>query len=115
MSDVSTEEPADAAEWAVVEIMGHRQHAGQVREVSRFGAQLLEILEFGTGDAAPWRVHQYGGAAIFSITPCTESHARAAVDRSGAYARQRDSTPLLEVLDDDDDVEPWAGESADER
>ncbi|RWH31605.1 MAG: hypothetical protein E5X22_22805 [Mesorhizobium sp.] len=30
-------------EWAIVEIFGHRRHAGRAREEERFGAKMLRI------------------------------------------------------------------------
>ena len=33
-------ERADGWEWAVVEIFGHRRHAGRTREEERFGAKM---------------------------------------------------------------------------
>ena len=33
----------DGWEWAIVEIMGHRKHAGRIREEERFGAKMLRV------------------------------------------------------------------------
>lgn len=104
IADTFNDHEADAdtaaPEWAVVEIMGHRQHAGQILEVTRFGATLIEIREYGTGDDKPYRVHQYGGPAIFSITPCTAEYARKTCDERWRWSRQNgDTVPLLEWED----------------
>lgn len=63
------EEPAE--EYAIVEIFGHRHHAGRIMEVDRFGSKMLRIDvpkdgDFGKG----FTTHFYGGASIFSMTPC---------------------------------------------
>lgn len=68
-------------EWAIVEIMGHRKHAGRVREEERFGAKMLRIDvptlavvppaaegEQPSFDVEKWTTHWYGGPSIFSFT-----------------------------------------------
>lgn len=73
-------------EWAIVEIMGHRKHAGRVREEERFGAKMLRIdvptiaivgvdlaADAGGGSftstaVTGWTTHWYGGSSIFSFT-----------------------------------------------
>ena len=44
-SDQTTQMPEDndGWEWAIVEIFGHRRHAGRTREEERFGAKMLRI------------------------------------------------------------------------
>ena len=54
--------------WALVEVFGHRQHYGEIREVEAFGAKLLEVNDADTG-----RTHRYGGTAIFSLTMLTQA------------------------------------------
>lgn len=97
-----TELEPPAPEWAVVEIMGHREHAGLIREVDRFGTSLLEVREYGVDDQEPYRVHQYGGSSIFSLTPCTEEYARKTCDQKWKYSRAG-STPLLAWEQNEDD------------
>ncbi len=65
----------DGWEWAIVEIFGHRRHAGRVREEERFGAKLLRIDVPTKGDPAAngWETHWYGGASIFSYTLTDET------------------------------------------
>lgn len=83
--DSQTAQPAVEAapeyEWAIVEIMGHRKHAGRVREEERFGAKMLRV-DVPTITIAPpaedggqpvvtvekWTTHWYGGSSIFSFT-----------------------------------------------
>ncbi|MFC3693375.1 hypothetical protein [Chenggangzhangella methanolivorans] len=62
-------------DWALVEIFGHRSHAGRTREEERFGAKLLRIDVPVDGDptANGWRTHFYGGASIFSFTLTDEA------------------------------------------
>lgn len=59
-------------EWAIVEIFGHRKHAGRIREEERFGAKMLRIDIPKTNNegtlAKSWTSHFYGGASIFSMT-----------------------------------------------
>ena len=69
-------EPQDEGwEWAVVEIFGHRRHAGRTREEERFGAKLLRIDIPNKGDPAMhgWTTHYYGGSSIFSFTLAEEA------------------------------------------
>ena len=72
MNDVSSD---DGWEWAVIEIFGHRSHAGRTREVEQFGTKMLRVDVPIKGDPAAngWETHFYGGAAIFSFTLTTES------------------------------------------
>jgi hypothetical protein len=57
-------------EWAMVEIFGHRSHAGRAREEERFGSKMLRVDVPVKGDATAfgWETHWYGGASIFSYT-----------------------------------------------
>jgi hypothetical protein len=67
----------DGWEWAVVEIFGHRRHAGRTREEEKFGAKMLRIDVPVKGDpeANGWETHYYGGASIFSFTLTDEASA----------------------------------------
>jgi hypothetical protein len=53
--------------YALVEIFGHRQHYGEIRDVEIAGGKLLEVRDVDTET-----VHMYGAAAIFSLTPLTQ-------------------------------------------
>lgn len=58
-------------EYAIVEVFGHRKHAGRIYEVERFGTKLLRIDIPKDGDfALGFSTHFYGGPSIFSMTPC---------------------------------------------
>lgn len=78
-------------EWAIVEIFGHRKHAGRAREEERFGAKMLRIdvptvavvgvdlsEEVGGGSQTStavtgWTTHWYGGSSLFSFTLTDEA------------------------------------------
>ncbi|WPM83114.1 hypothetical protein R5W60_21710 (plasmid) [Brucella pseudintermedia] len=77
---------ADGFEWAIVEVFGHRRHAGRAREEERFGAKMLriDIPSLAWPEDQPeakepvitgWVTHFYGGASIFSYTLTTEQTA----------------------------------------
>jgi hypothetical protein len=67
-------EQAVPAEWAIVELLGHRRLAGRISEETRFGAVLLR-LDVPIGEA--WQTQYYSGAALYALTPCDEATARA--------------------------------------
>lgn len=78
-SDAAVAPPEPGWEWGIVEIFGHRRHAGRVREEERFGAKMLRIDIPVKGDAANgWTTHFYGGASIFSFSLTDEATALAA-------------------------------------
>ena len=94
--------------WAIVEIMGHRQVAGRISEVTRFGAVFCRVeIDQPDGSVA---VQDYGGSSIFCVTQTDEATVRKHQGR-GTYAGPlvieavRTRSPLLEVEDDgrDDD------------
>lgn len=104
MEDVTTEIKDDGWEWAIVEIFGHRKHAGKVREEERFGAKMLRIDVPLKGDPATngWETHYYGGAAIFSFTLTDEASAMRANLPWDAPSRFRLPAPEPERDDDED-------------
>lgn len=78
--------PEDGWDWGMLEIMGHRRHAGRYREEERFGSKMIRIdvpkviIDRGDDAGAPpvlkaetWQTHFYSGGAIFSLTPATEA------------------------------------------
>ena len=94
------EEPLlpEGFEWAVVEIFGHRRHAGRACEVERFGAKMLRIdiptIGINQAEGQPpeiggvesWTTHFYGGSSLFSYTLTDEdSVMRANRPRLPAY------------------------------
>ena len=65
-------------EWAIVEVMGHRQHAGRISEVTRFGAVLLRVDQPVEDGFATTFI---GGGSIYALTIVTEARARATAAR----------------------------------
>lgn len=76
VSEPAAEESAQVG-WAIVELMGHRQVAGFVTEVSKFGAALMRIDVPGPDGTIVTQF--YGGPAIYCITPTDEATARKAI------------------------------------
>lgn len=65
-------------EWAMVEIFGHRRHAGRAMEVEKFGGKLLriDVPKYAEDGSCTWTTHCYGGGSIFSYTPTDEATVR---------------------------------------
>lgn len=99
-----TDTPLPVEEWARVEIFGHRQHVGRIREVERFGTKMLRIDE-PTADPEVFTTLFYGGGSVFSIAPVTEEAAREWVAR---YRLTKPPRPALTVDGGDlDDEKPF--------
>ena len=104
-----TQEPA--TEWAVVEVYGHRRHAGRIVDHERFGAKMLRVdvptieIVDGAAQLTGWTTHFYGGGAIFSMTPTDEA---TVMRMNRPYAPA--SRYSLPAPDDgaDDDERSWA-------
>jgi len=99
-------------EWAIVEIFGHRRHAGQVHEVERFGAKMLRVdvtIRNERGELEVIASPIYGGAAIFSVTPATLER----VLEENSYAAQRRRPVLLAPREENLDEESTGGEADD--
>lgn len=103
-------------EYAVVEIMGHRKHAGRVREEERFGAKMLRVdvptltvtppTEEGgqpTYSVEKWTTHWYGGPSIFSFT-LTDEESVMRINRP-YYSPQRYIAPPDPDFDEIEDEE----------
>ena len=59
--------------WAYLELMGHRRHAGFVREVEMYGGKQIRIdIPTDDGDVTKF----YGAGAIYALSPCSEEVAR---------------------------------------
>lgn len=85
----TTEKVADGAgdgwDWAIVEVFGHRKHAGRIREEERFGAKMLRIdvptveRDTAADQGSPalkvtgWATRYYGGGSLFSLTLTDEA------------------------------------------
>ncbi|MDR3488736.1 MAG: hypothetical protein P4M05_28015 [Bradyrhizobium sp.] len=104
---ISNEPQSDGWEWAIVEIFGHRRHAGRTREEERFGAKMLRIDVPVKGNPAAngWETIYYGGSSIFSFALCTEASALQANKPYEPPARYQLSGPNSYDHDDEHDVE----------
>jgi hypothetical protein len=100
-----------AADWALVEIMGHRRHYGRITEMERFGAKMLRVdVPFSAaapllGEPEIFETFVYAGPAIFGITPMTEEACRkwAESDRPRPVERMaRLPAPDYQEYDDDE-------------
>lgn len=74
-TNAADDHEADGWEWAVVEIFGHRRHAGRIREEERFGTKMLriDVPTPAPDGSATWATHWYGGASVFSLTLADEA------------------------------------------
>lgn len=133
MSDTATTEATATAtdegwEWMIVEVMGHRSHAGRVREEERFGAKMMRIDIPIKGDAMAngWETRYYAPTALFSYSLTDEASVMKAnkpwepparlkyrerpnvVDEfdpfKGEAALEEDEEPESELSNDDDDL-----------
>lgn len=60
--------------WAIVELMGHRQRGGYVKDVEMFGGKLLRIdIPVAEGVTV---TEFYGVTAIYALRPCAEAIVR---------------------------------------
>lgn len=100
-----TETPLE--QFALVEIFGHRQHAGRIIEVEQFGAKMLRIDVPKEGDFEKGYVsHFYGGASIFSLTLTDKAtvEAKNRPWRPAALPYQAEQDEDDNHHDDDDDA-----------
>lgn len=66
--------------WAIVELMGHRQRGGYVKDVEMFGGKLLRIDIPVADDTMVTEF--YGCTAIYALRPGSEQVVRDHVKRS---------------------------------
>lgn len=119
-------EDVTAFEWCIVEIFGHRRHAGRGREEEKFGSKMLridvpslELPHVGAGEQgagmewtiAGWETHWYPGSAIFSFTLTDEDTVMRMNKPYEAASRYRLPAPVSDI--DDDDL-PFEHEDQDE-
>jgi len=93
--------------WALLELMGHRQRPGYVKEVEIAGTKMLRVdIPVGLDDAFQdvMVTEFYGAAAIYALRPCAEDVIREEVKRYGAdprpvrpleYQERQPATPRL--------------------
>jgi len=99
--------------WAMLELMGHRQRIGFVREVEMFGGKLLRIdIPTDGGDMTEF----YGCSSVYALRPLSEEVAR---DQAKRYGDPRPIKPVEyrlpapkpdsanESYEDDDDGRPF--------
>jgi hypothetical protein len=96
----------DGWDWGIVEIFGHRRHAGRVREEERFGTKMLRVDVPVKGDpvANGWETHWYGGASIFSFALTNEDIVMRA-NKPYASPSRFLAPPDEEPESDDDEVD----------
>lgn len=84
------------AQWAVVEILGHKQVAGRCTEEPIAGVNMLRV---DIPEVAGWPAHTkyFGGGSIYAIHPCSQEHATAAAEQ---LAHQWGWTPMPVSLPD---------------
>ena len=105
----------DGWEWAIVEVFGHRRHAGRTREEERFGAKLLriDIPKSGDAEAHGWETIYYGGSSIFSFSLSDEATCRAINKPYEPPARRTLPAPVdAETGEFDDDRDEFCKEPA---
>lgn len=64
--------------WAIIELFGHAQIAGKVTEATIGGCSFLRV-DVPDDDGNPGFTKFFGNGAIYSMTPCGEQVARAAL------------------------------------
>ncbi len=104
-----TEANAAFEGWAILELMGHRQRPGYVKEVEMAGGKMMRV-DIPISEAEHV-TEFYGCAAIYSVRPCSEEIARDHIKRSyGADPRpvrpvDYRETPKIGASHDFDEVE----------
>lgn len=121
------------AEWAIVEMLGHRRLAGHVQEVQIAGHGFLRLDIPEAADGDPARTQLVAPGSVYALHPVTEATARRAAQAWRPEPVSRWELPALEPAGkpragtagdvfactaedfeggDDDDNErypPWAG------
>jgi hypothetical protein len=91
--------------WAILELLGHRQRAGLVREVEMFGGKMLRIdIPAEGGDITEF----YGASSLYAMRPVSEEVVRDIMKRSAdprpiRPAEYRERPALTDDRYDDDD------------
>lgn len=68
-------------QWCIVEVFGHNVFAGYVTERTIGGAAFIQVDVPEVDERHPAFTTLFGSAAIYSITPTTEAHAREAASQ----------------------------------
>lgn len=81
--------------WAIVELMGHRQRGGYVKDVEMFGGKLLRV-DIPVDDKVTV-TEFYGCSALYALRPCSEEivrdHVKRAYDGDPRPVRQIEYRP----------------------
>lgn len=107
MSDVETDPSTleDTTEYAIIEIFGHRRLSGRVIEVEKFGTKLLRIDIPNKGSFENGFTTQfYGGASLFSVTPCDLATVEKANKPYESAGRLTYSEPSETDFEDEDPI-----------
>lgn len=94
----------DTAEYARVELMGHRERVGRIQEVTRFGAALLRVdfWDHATQDMA---TELYSGGSIYCLSPCSKAVVDAWEEKQKAYYAPRPrQLPAPDDIEDDEEA-----------
>lgn len=92
--------------WAIVELMGHRQVAGKISEVTQYGVTMLRVEVPSLSEPGNvFRTQDYGGSAIYCLTHCDEETALRFVRQTG-WEQQAQVIGLLGGSERDDHHTP---------
>jgi hypothetical protein len=84
MADANVSTPTTT--WALVEVMGHKQYAGEYREVELAGSGFIQVRVPAYTTEESWRgpaarvvafTKNFSPASIYAITPMSEEQVRA--------------------------------------
>jgi hypothetical protein len=97
--------------WAIIELFGHRQRGGYVKDVEMFGGKLLRVdIPVATDTTV---TEFYGCTAIYALRPCSEEIVRDHVSKSyggdprpirPVEYRLEDKRPAEDAHDDDEEA-----------
>lgn len=111
--------PTPFENWAVLELMGHRQRPGFVTEVEMAGTKMLRVdIPISRDDAGQDVIltEYYGGASVYALRPCTEEVARDQLKYMGDprpvrpmdfRERERLTHTVPPIDESDDDEKPF--------
>jgi hypothetical protein len=94
--------------WALLELMGHRQRVGHVREVELYGGKMLriDIPVIADGKPAETVTEFYGCSSIYALRPISEDIAQ---DHAKRASDPRPVRPLEYRIEDKSQSEGDAG------
>lgn len=98
-------EPTAFESWAVLELMGHRQRPGMVKEVEIAGGKMLRVdIPLEGGDVTEF----YGVSSVYALRPVSEEIARDMAKRVYDVRPMRPvdyAKPKVEAIEDHTDNE----------